>query len=391
MTGTTNRPGQGAPAGTFYDITAPKLTAGRRFSEWLDRQSRQLFITPAVVMILVFSIFPLVASLAIAFSRIRLRGGGYQVRFVGFDNFEKQFFGSEQFHFLGTFSSFSPLAWIVTVLAGAGILYWLFSYARREFTVLGFVGRLITAGMGFGLALLFSATVLSGNPFGTLGTTLFYVMLGCAIQFLIGLGLALLCAMPIMGRTFFRVVFFIPLMITPIGIGYSFRMMADTTKGPFSPLWQWVGLGDFSWAADPWAARVFIVIGDSWQWIPFIFVILLAALENVSRDQVEAGHVDGASGWQIFREITWPQILPVAATVMLIRIIEAFKIVDLPNIMTSGGPGIATESMSLHSLFSWRALDLGQSAAVAYLLLIVTVILCVSFFNLVVLRRIRAA
>ncbi|MEL6436402.1 MAG: sugar ABC transporter permease, partial [Pseudomonadota bacterium] len=170
-----------------------------------------------------------------------------------------------------------------------------------------------------------------------------------------------------------------------------FRMMADTTKGPFAGVWQWVGLGDFAWATDPWAARVFIIIGDSWQWIPFIFIILLAAFENVPKDYVEAGQVDGASPWQIFREITWPQVMPVAATVMLVRVIEAFKIVDLPNIMTSGGPGIATESMSLHSLYAWRALDLGQSAAIAYLLLFVTVIVCVSFFNLVVLNRVRTS
>ena len=179
-------------------------------------------------------------------------------------------------------------------------------------------------------------------------------------------------------------------MITPIGIGYAFRMLADTTKGPFAPVWQWVGLGDFAWVTSPWAARIFIVVGDSWQWIPFIFVILLAALENVPRDLVEAGHVDGAGGWQIFREITWPQIAPVAATVMLIRVIEAFKLVDLPNIMTAGGPGIATELMTLHAFFAWRATDLAQAAAISYLLLFVTVVLCVSFFNLVVLKQ-RAA
>lgn len=386
MTTVDGRPGQIAPAGEFE---TPPLRL--RFLEWLDQHSRQLFITPAVVMILIFSIFPLVASLAIAFSRIRLRGGSYQVRFVGFDNFEKQFFGSEQFHFLGTFTTITLLGWAIILAVGIALLVWMVRYVKSNFTVLGFIGRMITTTVLFGIATMFAATFFSGNPFGTLGVTLFYVVFGCAVQFLIGLGLALLCAMPIKGRTFFRVVFFIPLMITPIGIGYAFRMMADTTKGPFSPLWQWVGLGDFAWAADPWAARVFIVIGDSWQWIPFIFVVLLAALENVSRDLVEAGEVDGASSWQIFREITWPQIVPVAATVMLIRIIEAFKIVDLPNIMTSGGPGIATESMTLHSFFSWRALDLGQSAAVAYLLLFVTVVLCVSFFNLVVLRRIRAA
>jgi len=249
---------------------------------------------------------------------------------------------------------------------------------------------MITAAVLFGLALMLAATLLSGTQFGTLGVTLFYVFVGCTVQFMVGLGLAVLCAQPIRGRAFFRVVFFLPLMITPAGIGYAFRMLADTTKGPFAPVWQWFGLGDFAWVTSAWAARTFIVIGDSWQWIPFIFVVMLAALESVSRDQVEAAHVDGAGGWQIFREITWPQIAPVAATVMLIRVIEAFKLVDLPNIMTAGGPGIATESMTLHAFFAWRAPDLGQSAAISYLLLFVTVVLCVSFFNLIVLRH-RAA
>ncbi len=366
-------------------------TRGAGISEWFDRTSRHWFIWPAVIMILVFSLFPLIASLILAMSRIRLRAGGFNVRFVGFDNFEKQLFGSEQFHFLGTFSSISTLGWFVTIVIGLLLLYWIYAHLRRGNVWLpGMIGRLITAAMIFGLTLLFAATLLSGEQFGTLGVTLFYVGFGCGIQFVIGLGLAVVCAQPIRGRTFFRVVFFLPLMITPIGIGYAFRMLADTTKGPFSPVWQWFGLGDFAWAADPWAARIFIIIADSWQWIPFIFVILLAALENVPRDSVEAAHVDGASGWLIFREVTWPQIAPVAATVMLIRVIEAFKLVDLPNIMTSGGPGIATESMTLQAFFAWRAPDFGQSAAIAYLLLFVTVVLCVSFFNLVVMKR-RAA
>lgn len=357
------------------------------WSAWFDRHARLIFIMPAVVMILIFSIFPLIASLIIALSRVRLKAGGYQIRFVAWKNFEKQFFGSEQFHFLGTFTSISILGWLLLSAVGLWLIWWLIAHVRRgRVWWLGLVGRVITASMLFAITLMFAATLFSGNQFGTLGVTLFYVFAGCSIQFLTGLGLALLCAQPIRGRGFFRVVFFLPLMITPIGIGYIFRMMADTTKGPFTIAWQWIGLADFAWAADPWAARIFIVIADSWQWIPFIFVVLLAALENVPKDMVEAGHVDGASRWQIFREITWPQIMPVAATVMLIRVIEAFKIVDLPNIMTSGGPGIATESMTLHAFFAWRALDLGQSAAVSYLLLFVTVVLCVSFFNLVVLR-----
>ncbi len=158
-------------------------------------------------------------------------------------------FGSEQFHFLGTFASISLLGWVVTSRARPAARLVALPLCQRGFTICsGLIGRLITASVLFGLALLFSATLFSGNPFGTLGVTIFYVLVGCTIQFLIGLGLAVLCAQPIKGRTFFRVVFFLPLMITPIGIGYSFRMLADTTKGPFSPVWQWIGLGDFGWA-----------------------------------------------------------------------------------------------------------------------------------------------
>jgi multiple sugar transport system permease protein len=359
-------------------------------SEWMDRHSRHVFIWPAVIMILVFSIFPLIASGILALTRVRLTGGGYTIRFVGLQNFEKQIFGSEQFHFLGTFSEFSALAWIATIVVGALLVWWLIRYLRGSVRIFGLVGRLITASLLFGITLMYAATLLSGGRLGTLGVTLFYVFVGCSIQFVVGLGLALLCVQPIRGRQFFRVLFFLPLMVTPIGIGYSFRMLADTTKGPFAPLWQAVGLGNFAWVADPWAARAFIVLADSWQWIPFIFVVLLAALESVPRDMVEAGEVDGAGSWQIFREITWPQIAPVAATILLIRVIEGFKLVDLPNIMTAGGPGIATESMTLHAYYTWRAPDLAQSAAVSYLLLFVTLVLCASFFNLVVLKQ-RAA
>ena len=387
--GVRRRPG-GDPAAAAFAIEAAAARRGGRWSEWFDRQSRSLFVMPAVVMILVFSIFPLIATFILSLSRVRLRGGGYTMRYVGTRNYEKQLFGSEQWHFLGITEGVSVLGWIVTAVVAGLLAWWLVRYFQGRtgrVSVVGSVGRLITASVLFGLAFMFAATLFSGTQLGTLGVTLFYVVVGCGIQFAIGLGLAVLCSQPIRGRTFFRVVFFLPMMVTPVGIGFTFRMLADTGKGPFAPVWQWFGLGDFAWAVDPWAARAFVIVGDSWQWIPFIFVVLLAALENVPRDLVEAGHVDGAGGWQIFREITWPHIVPVAATVMLIRVIEAFKLVDLPNMMTGGGPGIATESMTLHSFFAWRALDPAQSAAISYLLLFVTVVLCVSYFMLVVRRR----
>jgi len=360
------------------------------WSEYFDRHARTFFIAPAVTLILIFAILPTFYSIVFALSRVRFTPQGLSFRFVGLQNFYKQFLGNEQVHFLGRIGSMSVAGWIFSLVVIAAILWWFYKSIGKT-SWIGMVGRFISASAAIGIALLLSATVLSGNQWGTLLTTLYYVVLGCGPQFIIGTGLAFLCSQPISGKNFFRVIFFIPLMITPMGAGYAFKMLFDVTRGPFRPFLEWIGLRDWVWSTDAWTARTFIVIADSWQWIPFIFICMLAALENVPKDHVEAAQVDGASSIEIFREIIWPQIVPVAATVILIRMIEAFKIVDLPAIMTAGGPGIATESMSLHSYFIWRANDNGSSAAIAYLLLILTVIVCSSFFNYVVLKQMKRA
>ena len=351
--------------------------------DWLDRQSARLFILPAVVVILIFSIFPLLVSSYLSLARFRLAPGGYQLTFVGDLNFRRLLVGSQQFHFLGTFAPISTAGWIVITLF-ATALGWLLlrTWRHGRVTILGFAGRLLSAAFALSLVVLFAAT-LHGQA-GSLVTTLVYVIGGVSVQFIIGLGLAMLCAQPIRGRNFFRVLFFLPLMVTPVGIAYTFRMLADTNIGPFVPVLKAFGLAQASWASDPWSARLVVVIGDSWQWIPFIFIVMLAAIESQPRDQVEAAELDGAGVMRIFRDVTWPSIAPIAATVVLIRIIEAFKIIDLPNVLTNGGPGIATESLTLHAFMEWRALNLGAAAAIAYLLFFVATMTAVSFFHLVV-------
>ncbi|MEM9793333.1 MAG: sugar ABC transporter permease [Pseudomonadota bacterium] len=380
---------------TYDDMRQPgAIPAGvsrrERLAEWVDRHSGTFFIAPAVTLILIFAIFPTVYSIFFAVSRVRFTGDGLQFRYVGFRNFSKQFFGSSEVHFLGRTDPVSLFGYAVFAVIAVTVLVWLWR-SRKITTWVGMIGRSISAAMAIFLSWILCASFLSGNSIGTLYTTLFYVIIGCGIQFIIGTGLAFLCSQPISGKNFFRVIFFIPLMITPLGVGYAMRMVADVTKGPFEPLLKFVGLSDWVWSTDAWSARFMMMVSDSWQWIPFIFICMLAALENIPRDHVEAAQVDGASSFQIFREITWPQVLPVAVTVLLIRMIEAFKIVDLPNIMTGGGPGSATESMTLHSMYIWRANDFGQSAAIAYLLLILTVVVCASFFNYVVMGQIRKA
>jgi multiple sugar transport system permease protein len=370
----------------------PSSTSRRDgFVAWADRWSAGVFIMPAVLVVLALSIFPLLVSLFLSMARVKFEKGGVSVTFIGLLNYKKLLFGSQQFHLIGRLAPIPPSGWLLVALVAILLALWLILAVRRGATLLGLVGRFVVAAVVLALTLLVASAAAPGGQLGTLGVTLIYVFIGVLAQYAIGLGLALLCAQNLKGRGFFRVVFFLPMMITPVGVAYTFRMLTDTTKGPFAPLWQGVGLGDFAWAATAWGARIAVMIGDAWQWIPFMFIVLLAAVEGQPRDQVEAAHVDGANRWQIFRFITWPAILPVTLTLILIRVIEAFKIVDLPNVLTNGGPGIASESMTLHAYSTWRALDLGGSAAIAYMLLFIVTFFCVAFVNLVRARPAGAA
>ena len=364
--------------------TTPEAADREGWAEWLDRRSGPIMVLPAVIVLLCFAIFPLIISAYLALSRFSLSQGGFTLKFIGLLNFKKLLTGSQQYHLLGTFGAPGIIQWLVTVCVVAALLFLLVRYLQRNWTFMGLLGRLLASSLTLFLTIVAVFTFSTGGVPGTVVNTLLYVVVGVATQFTIGLGLALLCGQPIRARNFFRVLFFIPLMVTPVGIAYTFRMIADMQKGPFAPLLRTFGVSEWSWATEAWSARLMVLVGDTWQWTPFMFIVLLAAVENQPREQVEAARLDGANGLQIFRDITWPAIAPVAATIILIRLIEAFKIIDLPNVLTGGGPGLATELMTLHSFISWRTQDLGGSAAVGYMLLFISTIACVSFFNFVV-------
>lgn len=355
-----------------------------RSASWRDRVSVASFLLPAVFIILFLSVFPLIVSLYISVSRLEFVRGGAQFTFVGFNNFAKLLVGIDQARFLGKFGEPNLFGWLVIALVILSQVYGFVRYFRdSRVTVIGVIGRAILALTLVALTLLTVFTLSENGRPGTLWVTLFYVYVGIAVQYTIGLLMAYLCAQHVPGRRFFRVVFLLPMMITPVGVAYMFRMMVDTAVGPLAPLWVAIGLRDVSWVSNPWGARAAILISDIWQWTPFMFIVLLAAMESLPTEPVEAAVVDGASKWQIFRHITLPALLPVSTTVILIRMIEAFKIIDLPNIMTNGGPGTATESMTLQAYLIWRVLDIGGAAAIAYLLLIVVTILVMAYGALV--------
>lgn len=358
-------------------------------TEWANNAAAGVFILPAVLVVLFLAIVPLVLSLYISLVRLQFGGGGFTLTFVGLDNYASLLVGTDRTHFLGLLPDPSPWEWGALGLIILLSLWWLLRYVRsNQFKVGGLVGRVVVA-LGLGaLAWLAVRTLGPGGRPGSLVVTQIYVFVDLAIQYALGLGLALLCAQQLPGRRFFRVVFMLPMMITPVGVAYLFRMLANTDQGPFVPIWAALGLANTSWANDPWGSRAAVMIGDIWQWTPFMFIVLVAALESLPVEPVEAAVVDGASSWQIFRNITLPAILPVSSTLVLIRMIEAFKIIDLPNVLTNGGPGTATESLTLHAYTIWRALDIGGSAAVAYILLFVVTFCGITYVNLI---RARAA
>jgi multiple sugar transport system permease protein len=354
----------------------------RPLSARLEPYARVLFLWPAVVLLVCLSIFPLFVSLYLSLARLEFVPGGFALRWVGLANYRKLLFGIEQEHFLGLFAGgptaravalgISLIVLVVVVVGG------LRRPDRPSARWLGRGGYALAAGA---LAWLLVRTLGPGGRPGTLVTTLLYVAVGVALQYGLGLGLALLCAQRLPGRRFFRVVFLLPMMITPVGIAYTFRILLDLGKGPLAPLWRAAGLAEVSWASDPWGARLAVLVGDVWQWTPLMFVVLLAALEGQPPELVEAAMVDGADRWRTFWQITWPLLAPVTATLVLIRLIEAFKIVDLPNVLTNGGPGTATESLTLQAFIAWRTLDIGGSAAVAYLMLLVVTVTVLAYLR----------
>ena len=379
------KPEEPVPSGS-----ALRGRATRRATETLDTwrsdgAARWLFIWPAVILILVLSIFPLIASVALSLSKLAFHQGGVDLKLIGFSNYQQLLFGLERSHFVGVLKTPNPLGWAILLGVFALTAYgWIRAVRSGKVRPIGLVLRLIGGILLVGFVwIIVQALASDGGRPGALIVTLIFVFAGIVFQYALGLGLAMLLVQQVPWRRFFRIVFLIPLTITPVGVGYMFLMMTDTSKGPLEPLWVALGLRNFTWVTDPWLARLAVIIGDTWQWTPFVFIVLLAALESLDQEVREAALVDGAGRWASFRHITMPAILPVTTTIVLIRLIEGFKIIDMPNILLGGGPGTATQSMTLQAYIDWNTLNLGRSAAIAYLLLILVSVVATVYVSFV--------
>jgi multiple sugar transport system permease protein len=192
------------------------------------------------------------------------------------------------------------------------------------------------------------------------------------IEFLVGLGLALLLFEPLRGGGIVKPLLIIPLMIPAVVVGLNFRLILDAF-GPANSLLHALGLPNIDWLGTNFMARLSIIITDVWQWAPFIFLIILAGLQAVPQQLIDAARVDGASAWQEFRHVLWPMIIPSVAVALTFRFIDALKLFDIVYMLTYGGPGNSTEVISLYVYrTAFRFGRLGYAAAIGVALLIFT-------------------
>lgn len=272
------------------------------------------FLAPAVIWIILFTIFPLLYALYNSFYSFRF---GQRNQFVGFDNFQRLF--------------------------------------------------------------------TDPNLHSGLRVTLWFVAITVTIEMLLGFGLALLLNREMRGKSVLRAIMVLPLFATPVAMGYLGITIFFETNGPINDTIRFFGGEGIPWLSSPRWAPVSMMILEIWQWTPFVFLVSLAGLQSLPQDIYEAAEVDGASGWQLFRRITLPLMAPTLWLILLLRMIEAFKVFDIPTSLTSGGPGRATE---VYSLFTYRTalrfFDHGYAAAQGFLLLFI-----VMFIVTILYGRIR--
>lgn len=281
---------------------------------------RFLFVVPGIAWVLVFTLFPLLYSLRLAFMKARLTG---PQSFIWFSNFS-QAFGDYRF-------------WAV------------------------------------------------------LQTTVYFVIFDVAVSVALGLVLALIFSRPLRkalgGSRFFRSLFTMPMFTAPIALGYLGLTIFHEDVGAVNTVLRALGmLNAPRWFSDVWLARLAVSLVDIWQWTPFCFLVTLAGLQSLSEEVYEAAVLDTSSGWQMFRRITFPMLSPVLFTVVILRVVETFKLLDIPFALTSGGPGMATQTYSFFVyLTGLRNFNAGYASALAYILLVVMLLISSLFF-----RRLRS-
>ena len=217
-------------------------------------------------------------------------------------------------------------------------------------------------------------TVLAASEtWSTLRITLIITFIGLLTQIPIGILLALVLHENLRGTKIFRSILITPMLLTPVAVGLTYRFMFDTDLGVINWALGSIGIEKVNWLGSQTSALFAIIIVDSWQSIPFVMLLVLAALTAISPSLYEAARVDGASASQIFRRITLPLITPTLLVITMIKIMDFLKLFDTLFILTRGGPGNATTTLGLWTYKTgFVFLEFSRAAALGVIITIIT-------------------
>lgn len=206
----------------------------------------------------------------------------------------------------------------------------------------------------------------------SLVTTLIFAGVCVTAEMVLGIALALALEGDLRGMAFFRTLFILPMMIAPIAVGLTWRYLFDAQFGLLNAIIGLVGMAPVPWLAQEHTAFIAIIIADIWQWTPFVFIMMIAGLANVDTAVLEAARIDGATWWQTTWRVKLPMVMHVIAITLLMRLIDAFRVLEVIYVLTFGGPGDSTEILSLHIYkTAFIGQRLGSAAAISVALLVV--------------------
>ena len=195
------------------------------------------------------------------------------------------------------------------------------------------------------------------------------------LQYIIGFALAMMVWRDIKFKRFFRVIFLIPMMTTPVIMTVIWRTFFHESLGPVNDLLGGLGVKPILWLSDPVIAKFTVIIVEVWQWTPFMFLLLLAGLLSLPKEPFLAAAIDGASSFRKFVYVTFPLMAPISIGAIIIRLIEASKIMDTVFVLTSGGPGTATETSSFYIYIKGlREFQMGYAATLSFTYLVIMII-----------------
>jgi multiple sugar transport system permease protein len=209
-----------------------------------------------------------------------------------------------------------------------------------------------------------------------------YVGLAVGVEMLLGFGLALLLNRALWGRSFFRILILLPLMLPPATGALMWAALLDPSLGWINYALRQIGIHAPAWLSDSGTALYSVVGIDVYHFTPFVALILLAGLQSIPRLQYEVAEVDGASAWKTFRMVTLPQLMPTIFLVLLFRLVLCINGYDVINVATKGGPGDVTTTLSFQaSVTGYRNMLLGQAGAYCVFMFFVILIISKQLFN----------